>query len=138
MSKIDRERQQLDYRAKLAKKYASADLEKIEADLHRQEYREMKKREGEDPDNIIRNSSQKISQKFAKIKDKEVVPQIKKDMAQLKDVIVAYIKNELDFQPLKKFTYYDKSVSYAEIEEIIQILLPVLKNIKQFQQIVML
>ena len=130
MSKIDRERQQLDYRAKLAKKYASADLEKIEADLHRQEYREMKKREGEDPDNIIRNSSQKISQKFAKIKDKEVVPQIKKDMAQLKDVIVAYIKNELDFQPLKKFTYYDKSVSYAEIEEIIQILLPVLKKYK--------
>lgn len=98
--------------------------------MHKKEYREMKKRENDNPDNIIRNSSQKISQKFSNLKDKEVVPQIKKDMAQLKDVIVAYIKNELDFQPLKKCTYYDKSVSYAEIEEIIQILLPVLKRYK--------
>lgn len=127
---LEFERKQLDYRAKLAKKYASADLEKIEADLHHKEYKEMKKREREQPDEIIRNSSQIISQKFSQIKDKEVVPQIKKDMAQLKDVIVEFIKKELDFQPLKKCTYYDKTVSYAEIEELVQILLPVFKKYK--------
>ena len=130
---LEFERKQLDYRAKLAKKYASADLEKIEAELHHKEYKEMKKREREQPDEIIRNSSQLISQKFSQIKDKEVVPQIKKDMAQLKDVIVEFIKKELDFQPLKKCTYYDKTVSYAKIEELVQILLPVFKKYKTTQ-----
>ncbi len=123
----------VDTRTKISRGIINFHMDKLERRKNREAYNQMAEQKRNDPDNIRYHSAQEISQDFSVVKA-EVCDFLKSKISEIKTDIFEIVKSELNIQSLEKNCFYDKNLSFAKMEELIQIFLPVLKRLKEMSE----
>ena len=120
------------YRAQLAKYIRTSGRATwtYAAAKRRERYLEEKKERDSQPRSVMITSTNKLCQEFSST-EARVKKEVRADLQLLRKNIVDFVKDNIDFTKRIENGYsYHRDVDFAQMEEIIKILLPILKEFK--------